>query len=241
MPACELRWGSMPDLRVQVGVVLPVFNGEAHLAEALQSIAAQTLQPCDVVAVDDCSTDASVRLLDSFGARIVHTDRLGQALARDRGLAEVSGDLIAFLDQDDLWLPHKVDRQVARFIAEPDLSFVGALSTVFLEPGTEKPQWWKPAWDTGQPEPSLLPSATLYRREAFDRVGGFASAAVTISEDLAWTARAQDLGLRRALVDEVLVQRRIHADNTSRDARIRVHEHFSIIRESLNRRRATGG
>lgn len=222
-------------------MVLPVFNGEAHLQEALESIAAQTLQPCDVVAVDDGSSDGSMELLDAFGARIVRTYRLGQALARDRGIAEVSGDLIAFLDQDDRWLPEKLDRQVALLVAEPGLSFVGALSTVFLQAGTEKPQWWKPAWDTGKPEPSLLPSATLYRRTAFDQVGGFTSATVKISEDLAWTARAQDFGLRRALVEEVLVQRRIHGDNTSRDALVRVDEHLSIIRESLNRKRATGG
>lgn len=240
MPGCVVRWGPMPDSRVQVGVVLPVFNGEAHLQEALESIAAQTLQPCDVVAVDDGSSDGSMKLLDAFGARIVRTDRLGQALARDRGIAEVSGDLIAFLDQDDRWLPDKLDRQVALLTAEPGLSFVGALSTVFLEARTARPPWWKPLWDTGRPEPSLLPSATLYRRMAFDKVGGFASAAVKISEDLAWTARAQDFGLRRALVEEVLVQRRIHGDNTSRDALVRVDEHFSIIRESLNRKRATG-
>ncbi len=228
----------MPDpAGPRIGVVLPVFNGEAYLKVALESIAAQTLQPCDVVAVDDGSSDQSVKLLEAFGARIVRTDRLGQALARDRGIEAVAGDLIAFLDQDDRWLPDKLALQLKLLADKPELSFVGALSTVFLEPGTVRPPWWKPAWDAGKPEPSLLPSATLYRRSAFEHVGGFASAAVHMSEDFAWTARAQDFGLRRALIDEVLVQRRIHDRNTSGDTRVRVCEHFSIIRESLRRRR----
>ena len=221
-----------------VGVVLPVFNGEAHLQEALESIAAQTYPVCDVVAVDDGSTDASAHLLRDFGARVITTDRVGQALARDRGRSMVRGDLIAFLDQDDRWLPDKLSRQVALLDAEPDVSFVGALSTVFLDAGTQRPPWWKPAWDLGTPELSLLPSATLYRRSAFDVAGGFAAAAVAVSEDVAWTALAQDLGLRRAVVDEVLVQRRIHAHNTSRDQRERIHEHLAIVRASLARKRA---
>jgi glycosyltransferase involved in cell wall biosynthesis len=226
---------------LDVGVVLAVRNGEAFLREALDSIAAQTLQPTDVVAVDDGSTDGSADLLRAFGIRTLHTDHVGQALARDRGIADVRGDVIAFLDQDDRWLPNKLARQVARLRSEPTLDFVGALSTVFLDPGADRPPWWKPLWDKGIPEPSLLPSATLYRRRAFDRVGGFAAAPVSVSEDMAWTARAQDLGLRRAIVDEVLVQRRIHGHNTSGDQNLRVREHLAIVRHSLARKRATGG
>jgi glycosyltransferase involved in cell wall biosynthesis len=226
---------------VEVGVVLPVLNGEAHLQEALDSIAAQTLQPRDVVAVNDGSTDGSAKLLHQFGARVLQTDRVGQAVARDRGIQAVGGDLLAFLDQDDRWLPGKLARQVALLAAEPDVAFVGALSTVFLDAGAERPAWWKPTWDDGTPEPSLLPSATLYRRTAFEHAGGFATAAVQVSEDLAWTARAQDLGLRRAIVDEVLVERRIHGHNTSGDPDVRIREHLAIVRASLSRKRAAGG
>lgn len=223
---------------LEVGVVLAVHNGEAFLREAVDSIAAQTLRPTDVVAVDDGSTDDSARLLRTFGIRTLRTDHVGQAVARDRGIAAVRGDLVAFLDQDDRWLPDKLASQVARLREEPALDFVGALSTVFLDPGADRPPWWKPLWDKGIPEPSLLPSATLYRRSAFEQVGGFAAAPVRVSEDIAWTARAQDLGLRRAIVDEVLVARRIHGHNTSGDQDMRVREHLAIVRQSLERKRA---
>jgi glycosyltransferase involved in cell wall biosynthesis len=226
---------------LEVGVVLAVYNGGAFLQEALESIGAQTLQPHDVVAVDDGSSDGSAHLLEDCGIRTLHTDRVGQALARDTGIASVRGELIAFLDQDDRWLPHKLARQVACLDAGPELAFVGALTTVFLDSDADRPPWWKPSWDEDIPEPSLLPSATLYRRSAFDQVGGFAATPVGISEDMAWTARAQDLGLRRAIVDEVLVQRRIHGDNTSGNPDIRVREHLGIVRQSLARKRAAYG
>lgn len=224
-----------------IGVVLPVFNGEAFLQEALASIAAQTRQPDDVVAVDDGSTDGSAKLLRQFGARVVRADRAGQALARDLGIRAVTGEVIACLDQDDRWRPEKLARQVAVLDAEPDVALVGALCATFLDAGAQRPAWWKPGWDSGVPDPSLSPSATLYRRSAFERTGGFADAAVRISEDVAWTARAQDLGLRSAIVNEVLVERRIHGHNTSGDQALRVREQLAIARASIARKRAARG
>lgn len=222
----------------EIGVVLPVFNGEAFLQEALDSIAAQTLQPDDVVAVDDGSTDGSATLLRQFGARVVRADRVGQARARDLGIRTVTGEVIACLDQDDRWRPEKLARQLAVLDAEPDIAFIGALCATFLDAGARRPAWWKPAWDSGASDPSLAPSATVYRREAFERAGGFADTGVQISEDVAWTALAQDLGLRSAIVDEVLVERRIHGRNTSGDQELRVREHLAIARATIARKKA---
>lgn len=221
-----------------IGVVLPVFNGEAFLQEALDSIAAQTRQPDDVVAVDDGSTDGSATLLRKFGARVVRAERVGQARARDLGIRSVNGGVIACLDQDDRWRPEKLARQVAVLEAEPDIAFVGALCATFLDTGAARPEWWKPAWDDGAADPSLAPSATVYRRAAFERVGSFAGASVRISEDVAWTARALDLGLRSTILDQVLVERRVHARNASADQDLRVREHLAIARASIARKRA---
>lgn len=224
-----------------IGVVLPVFNGAAFLLEALDSIAAQTLRPCDIVAVDDGSIDRSVEILQRYGVRVLTTERAGQASARDRGISAVGGDVIACLDQDDRWLPDKLDRQMAALAEDPAIDFIGCLTRVFLHPGADRPAWWKAAWDGGAPEPSLAPSATLYRRDAFERAGDFASAGTRLSEDFAWTARAQDLGLRSALVDEILVEKRVHAHNTSSDQDLRIREHLDIVRQSIARKRGARG
>ncbi|GAY14028.1 glycosyltransferase family A protein [Mycobacterium sp. shizuoka-1] len=226
---------------MRIGVVLPVFNGAPYLSEALDSIAAQTLQPSDVVAVDDGSTDRSPQILREHGIRVLHTDRVGQALARDHGIKAVDGEVLAFLDQDDRWCPDKLTHQLAVLEAQPHIDFVGSLCTTFLQPGTQRPPWWKPDWDDGAPEPSLAPGATLYRRNAFASIGGFHTPGIQISEDVAWTARAHDAGLRSTLVDQVLLERRIHGDNTSRDQVLRVREHLAIARASIARKRATDG
>lgn len=226
---------------LDVSVVLPVFNGEPFLQATLDSVAAQTLQPVEVIAVDDGSTDASSSILAAFGARVLPASRVGQAEARNLGAAAARVHAVAFLDQDDLWEPDKLTRQAAALAADPGLGFVGAYSSVFLDGGTARPAWWKAAWDEGRAEPSLLPSATLYRRTALELVGGFRSGPeLTLCEDIDWTSRAQDLGVRRAILPQVLVAKRVHGSNASNDRSAVVREQLAIARASIARKRAAG-
>ena len=97
-----------------IGVVMPVFNGAAHLAEALDSVLAQTLPAARVVVVDDGSTDGSAALLQRYGDRITLLSQTnhGQAHARRSGTDAAGGELIAFIDQDDVWDADKLARQV---------------------------------------------------------------------------------------------------------------------------------
>jgi glycosyltransferase involved in cell wall biosynthesis len=96
-----------------ITAIIPVHNGERHLAEAIQSVLAQTLPPGEIIVVDDGSTDASAAIAQSFGApvRVLAQPNLGPAAARNLGLAHATGDLLAFLDADDLWTPNKLARQ----------------------------------------------------------------------------------------------------------------------------------
>ncbi len=93
---------------------MPVFNGAAHLAEALDSVLAQSLPAARVVVVDDGSTDGSAALLQRYGDRItlVSQTNHGQAHARRTGADTAGGELIAFIDQDDVWDADKLARQV---------------------------------------------------------------------------------------------------------------------------------
>ncbi len=97
-----------------ISVVMPVFNGAAHLAEALDSVLVQSLPAARVVVVDDGSTDGSAALLQHYGDRItlVSQTNHGQAHARRTGAAAAGGELIAFIDQDDVWDADKLARQV---------------------------------------------------------------------------------------------------------------------------------
>ena len=101
----------------QVSVIIPVFNGEATIARALDSVAAQTFKDFEIIVVDDASTDRSVDVVSRYGSDrvklITHPQNRGAAAARNTGIAAARGHWLAFLDADDSWKPHKLSRQLS--------------------------------------------------------------------------------------------------------------------------------
>src|SRR4029078_4929566 len=108
-----------------VSVIIPVFNGERFLGDALSSVQAQDYRPLEVLVADDGSTDASATLAESFaGVRCLRLEHAGVSRARDRGGAASNGEWLAFLDADDIWLPGKISAQVAAARADPELEMM---------------------------------------------------------------------------------------------------------------------
>ena len=98
----------------RVSVIIPAFNAEAFLARALRSVEAQTYSDYEIILIDDGSTDATAEIARSFeSVRYFHQSRQYQPVARNRGLREAEGEIVAFLDADDEWLPEKLERQLA--------------------------------------------------------------------------------------------------------------------------------
>src|SRR5262245_349820 len=106
-----------------VSCVVRVFNDERYVREALESVLAQTCPPEEIVVVDDGSSAGTPEILASYGdrLRVVSQPNAGAVTARNVGLRAARGDLIAYIDGDDLWHPEKLARQVARFQARPGL------------------------------------------------------------------------------------------------------------------------
>lgn len=94
-----------------IAVVIPAYNAERWIGDALRSIAGQTLRPSEVVVVDDGSSDATAKLAAQHGAKVLRQDRRGPGAARNRGIAETSSPLVAFLDADDWFAPGKLEAQ----------------------------------------------------------------------------------------------------------------------------------
>jgi glycosyltransferase involved in cell wall biosynthesis len=109
-----------------VSVAMPVFNGEKFIRTALDSVAAQTYPSIEVIAVDDGSTDSSADVVKSFGRDVVlvRQKNRGVAAARNEAIARARGDFIAFLDQDDWWLPRKLEEQVSLCQEDPRIGLV---------------------------------------------------------------------------------------------------------------------
>ena len=196
----------------RVAVVIPAWNAERFIQEALASALAQTLRPATIVVVDDGSTDATARVAASAhrSVRVIRRDHAGIGAARTAGVAATTSELVAFLDADDLWLPDKLERQLAEMDADRSMDAVFCHIDEFYDPVDAPPVTVRPP---RRSVPAALTSAALLRRDLVERLGPFAK--TPVGEWAEWWARARAQGVREACVPEVLVRRRLHARNNS--------------------------
>jgi glycosyltransferase involved in cell wall biosynthesis len=112
-------------MRNKISVVIPVYNGEAFIANAIDSVLQQTVKPIEIIVVNDGSRDGTAEKLAAFGDRIklISIPNGGVSNARNTGLKACSGELVAFLDADDVWYEDKLERQVEVFERHPDVGF----------------------------------------------------------------------------------------------------------------------
>lgn len=226
----------MTDRRPRVSVVVPVYNGAPFLAEALASVLAQSYEPLEVVVVDDGSSDSSARVAMSFaGVRCLRQPNRGVAAARNAGVAASSGELVAFIDQDDRWTPAKLRRQVPYLQGHPGTGFCLAHQRFVLEPGARRPSWLRAELLDADPV-GYLPGTLVVRRTVLDRVGPF-DETNPIASDTDWFLRAKDAGIAMAILPEVLLERRIHRDNQSAQTSSGTRQLLEAVRRSIHRQR----
>ena len=230
---------SAPDTPL-VSCVIPVFNGEAHLGEAIDSVLAQSHRPLEVIVVDDGSSDASAHVAQSHGnlVRYVRQANAGPSSAGNHGVQLARGELVAFLDSDDRWLQSKLARQVAMLSERPGLDGCLTHGRLFWDGDgaiAAEALAWPPERriDTG----GLIGSTMVVRRRVFDVAGGF-DPTLPHSGTAEWFSRAREKGVTIETIAEVLIERRMHAKNFSRQRAVRDEEYFRLLKRSLDRRRA---
>ena len=163
-----------------VSVVIPTYNRAWVIKEAVDSVLAQDYKDFELIIVDDGSTDNTSDVLASYGedVRVLFQENKGVSAARNRGVAEASGQLVAFLDSDDLWLPKKLSMQVEFFNKTPD-ALICQTEEVWIRNGIRvnpKKRHKKPSGMIFEPSLALClvsPSAVMIRRDVLDREGGF--------------------------------------------------------------------
>ncbi|MBE0610308.1 MAG: glycosyltransferase family 2 protein [Dehalococcoidia bacterium] len=217
----------MTPATVRVSVVIPAFNAEPYLAEAIQSVLDQGIPIIEVVVVDDGSTDGTPGIAAAFGARValIRQPNAGIGAARNAGVERSAGNLLAFLDADDVWPAGSLGSRIAVLDADPEADGVFGFVQEFHDGGDDLP-----------PQSGALAGTLLIRREKYEVVGRF-DENLTVGEFIDWMARAQEAGLRFRSVPDVVLRRRLHATNTGvvrRDARV---EYTRVLRAALERRR----
>jgi glycosyltransferase involved in cell wall biosynthesis len=223
--------------RAQVSAIVPVFNGERYLEEALRSAVDQSLPPFEVIVVDDGSTDSSVDIAESFGGpvRCIRQANAGVAGARNRGLQAATGEFIAFLDQDDLWPQRKLENQVATLRANPDVGVVSGRIRVFGGPIPGR-AWTGRGDRASEIADSLNLGCSLIRRSVFDQIG-LLREDVGTADDMEWLTRVRDLGVRKLRQDIVTLLYRWHGENTSADIEGPGSDALDALKISIDRRR----
>ena len=222
-----------------ISCIVPVFNGERYLAEALNSILAQTYGSLEIIVADDGSTDGTAALVASYGDRVryVWQPNAGPAAARNLGLTVVQGDVVAFLDQDDLWHLKKLERQMAEFVIRPELDSCVTHVQVFWDSELREAALRFRDHRLTRALPGYLTGTLLARRSLFETVGLF-DTALQYGDAMDWFLRAADQGAAMHLLPDVLMYHRIHENNFSRrHASASCNEFLQIVKGSLDRRR----
>ena len=225
-----------------VSVVIPTYNRAAYLLETLGSVFAQSFTDYEVIVVNDGSPDDTAQRLRPLAeaGRILYREQrnAGQSTARNRGFAEARGELIAFLDDDDLWPPDKLAWQVAALREHPDWLLVSGLAGLMDADGTRR----EPEEATGAVQMQTIdaifegcgiisPGQVLIRRAALEAAGAF--------DPTLYGCEDTDLWMRvaargpAALVRRPALYYRVHATNATRAAGRMFWDSVRTIRKNL--------
>lgn len=227
----------------QVSVVIPAFNAALHLAETLRSVLAQSSPPGEVIVVDDGSTDATTEIAHSFGARVLSVANAGPSAARNAGTKAATGEYIAFLDADDVWVPEKLATQFGalRAFRRPAFSFTDF--RMFDDAGlrrcrselTRRSAFRKSAGKirgrsqivmaANEKIPVLydsyiMPSSVLVRRADALAVGGF-DESLRVAEDFEFCLRLYKILPAIVIMKPLLLYRQHAAQVTTNEARMK--------------------
>lgn len=232
----EVRW--QEPVAGLISVPMCVYNGETYLAEAIDSVLAQTYPNVEVILVDDGSTDRSADIARGYGDRVryIYQPNMGIGAARNRGLAASRGEFIAILDADDLWIPEKLTLEYQEMMKHPEAGMVGGRIQNFLSPELD-PTEFSHVVIKDQSFRARTFGALLIRRAVFEQIGVLPTEG-RVGLDTDWFMRFAESGLPVIDLLDVLAYRRIHRNNQGFRERGSQHQRLLWLKRGLDRRRA---
>lgn len=231
-----------PKVSPKVSVIIPTYNCDRFLPEAINSVLQQTLTQLEIIVIDDGSTDQTAAILQAYQAR--HGDRVrtvsrfnqGVSAARNHGIQLAQGEWIAFLDADDVFFPDKLKAQLQVAAENPDLGMIhsgwqrvdsaGKVLTI-VEPWHQVPRLDLEGWLRYKP---VLPSAMLFRRDWLLRSGGF-DPRFSMSEDTELILRLARSGCESEWLRQVTVSYRQHDSNATHKGLLQARSLTTILDE----------
>ncbi len=207
----------------KVSVIIPTYNYAYFIAEAVESVLAQTFPVFETIVVDDGSNDNTEEVIAKFGDKVKYIKQRngGVCAARNNGVKSASGDFIAFLDADDVWLPEKIEKQMAKFDEDDQIGLVHCGMREFDTENGETMRLHLEGEEGWVADELLLfdkpvvigPGGTIIvSRKAFEAVGGF-DTNLKVGEDWDFCYRIARK-FKVGLVREILVDYRHHGKNS---------------------------
>lgn len=219
-------------------VIIPAYKMGRYIGEALESVASQSYRQWEIIVVDDCAPeDGTADVVKAFAAQhadhriefIRHEVNTGVSGARNTAIRNAQGDILAFLDPDDLWLPEYLSRMADRFVAEPEADGITSPPIAFWEipDRTTRPDNIRfENWQMMQFPASLAvanflqPSSTVVRKSWVEKIGGFdTERSMQHIEDYDLWIRLALAGARFSFLNENLTKYRKHPTAATSDTR----------------------
>ncbi|MDZ7957756.1 MAG: glycosyltransferase family A protein [Aulosira sp. DedQUE10] len=219
-----------------ISVIIPVYNRDRYLAEAIESVFAQTYPAIELIVVDDGSSDRSAEIAQSYPVIYHYQTNGGISAARNAGIALATGEFLAFLDSDDIWVKDKLAKQMIAFDANPNLEAVFGYAQQFYSPEVNE-DFRKQIRCPEEPIAAHTSPAMLIKRSALMRIGLF-DTKLKIGIDVSWYISAIENQLQQVTLPDVIYCRRLHETNNGITERHNSHERLHLLKAKLDRQRA---
>ena len=224
---------------MKVSIITPSFNQGQFIERTLQSVAIQTGATIEHVVFDGGSTDNTVEILKSFtsSVRWVSQKDNGQADAVNKGIRTTDGEIIGWLNSDDIYYPHAISRVVSFFEANPDIDIVyGMADHIDLNDKAFESYPTEP-WDLERlKETCFICQPALFLRRRIIKAHGLLDESLNYCMDYEYWLRLGLVGVRFAYLEEKLAGSRLYADNKTLGARVKVHREINdMLKKKLGR------
>lgn len=219
-----------------ISVIIPVFNGEKYLVEAIESILAQSYVPLEIILIDDGSTDTTSEIAKQYNEVNYHfRQHRGLSATLNYGIAKANGDFFAFLDADDIWIKDKLVKQMKAFNQHPNIDMVFGHFFEFNSPDISIADRKKVKIKSGV-YPGHFKGAMLIKERSFFKVGLFDNQWI-VGDFIDWYKRSLEKGLKSFMIPEVVFKRRVHKDNMGIREKNSRKDFVHILKNALDRQK----
>lgn len=213
---------------LSISVIIPAYNAEAYLPDAVASVRAQqgvTIK--EIIVIDDGSSDGTASCAESLQCKVFRKERGGAGAARNLGVEAATGELVHFLDADDVLAEGALAALTEPFYVDEKMAAVFGKAVDFISPELSEEQQNQLTART-EAYGGILPGCSVLRRSVFDEIGLF-DTSLRSAETVAWMMKLREAGLATTEIPMVTLRRRIHMTNTGRVNRLQEMRNYAAV------------